>query len=65
VVEVHVNSPDGPMPARGGPDGSVTTHKWVGDGMVFYLQDVTGGVTPSASNTIGVVTVKLTTAGCP
>lgn len=65
VVEVHVGAPDGPMPARGGAEGSVTTHKWVGDGTVFYLQDVTGGAKPTAANTIGTLTVNVTTTGCP
>jgi hypothetical protein len=65
VVEVHVNAPDGAMPARGGAEGSVSTHKWVGDGTVFYLQDVTGGAKPSAANTIGTLTVNVTTTGCP
>lgn len=65
VVEVHVGAPDGAMPARGGAEGSVTTHKWVGDGTVFYLQDVTDGAKPTAANTIGKITVNVTTAGCP
>lgn len=65
TVEVHVGAPDGAMPARGGPEGYVTTHKWVGEGTVFYLQDVSDGAKPSAANTIGTVTVHLTTAGCP
>ena len=65
IVAVHIAAPDGAMPARGGAEGAVTTGKWVGDGTVFYLQDVTGGAKPTAANTIGTLTVNVTTAGCP
>jgi hypothetical protein len=65
VTEVHVNAPDGPLLARAGAEGKTTTHKWVTEAMVFYLQDVSGGAKPTAANTIGTVTVNLTTDGCP
>lgn len=65
ATEVHVNAPDGPLLARAGAEGKATTHKWVTEAMVFYLQDVSGGAHPAAANTIGIVTVSLTTNGCP
>jgi hypothetical protein len=65
LVEIHVNAPDGPMPGRLGPEGTAPVHKWVGDGTVFYLQNVPSGAKPSAANTIGILTVGVTTAGCP
>ena len=63
-VEVHVGSPDGTLFARPGTPGTSTTAKWVTDGMVFFLQDVTGGKLPSEENTIARVTVRVTTEGC-
>jgi hypothetical protein len=39
TVELHVGSPDGPLLARGGPSGTVTTGAWVVDGTTFFLQD--------------------------
>ena len=65
VVEVHVNTPDGPLLGRGGSEGVAQAHKWVVNSMVFYLQDVSGGAIPTTANTIGTLTVNLTTAGCP
>ena len=65
ATEVHVNAPDGPLLARAGAEGKATTHKWVTEGMVFYLQDVSGGAKPTAANTIGTVTVNLISDGCP
>ena len=63
-VEVHVGSPDGPGFAGGEADGQWDTGKWVVDGTVFYLQDVSGGRALTPENTIATVTVKLTQAGC-
>ena len=40
-VEIHLGSPDGPLLSHTGPVAIVPTKKWVTDGMVFYLQDVT------------------------
>jgi hypothetical protein len=58
-IEVHVNSPTGPLFASGGNSGSATTGEWVTDGMTFYLQDVTGGKALTASGTIATVVVHL------
>ncbi len=60
-VEIHVNSPNGPTLAAGGPTGSITTGNWVTDGMSFYLEDVTNGKTPSTVNTLTSLVVRLGT----
>lgn len=65
AIEVRVGKPDGDLFAKAGPDGSWKTGKWVGDGMVFYLQDVSGGKPPTAENTIATAVVSVTTVGCP
>jgi hypothetical protein len=59
AVEVHINSPTGPLFASGGNTGSATTGEWVTDGMTFYLQDVTGNKALTSSGTIGTVVVHL------
>ena len=64
LVEIHVNSPTGDLFARPAASGSAMTEKWVTNGMVFFLQDVTDGRPLTAENTVGTVTVTLTTAGC-
>ena len=66
LVEVHVNSPAGPLFSQSGSGtASSTTGKWVVDGTVFYLQDVSGGLPLTSANTLATVTVTLTTNGCP
>jgi hypothetical protein len=64
VIEVHIDSPDGPLFARQGISGTATTGKWVSEGMVFYLQDVSSGKSLTAENTLATVRVSLTTVGC-
>jgi glycosyltransferase involved in cell wall biosynthesis len=59
IVEVHVGAPDGPLFSRTRPSGSGTTEKWVQDGMVFYLQDVSGEKRLTPENTLATVTVGL------
>jgi hypothetical protein len=51
-IEIHVNSPDGPLLTYAGSSGSATAGGWVTDGMVFYLQDVSGGKSRTAANTL-------------
>ena len=58
-VEVHIIAPDGPLLSRTGSSGSATTGKWVQDGMVFYLQDVTGGKPLIPKHTLAKVTVRV------
>jgi glycosyltransferase involved in cell wall biosynthesis len=58
TVEVHINSPDGPLFSRSGPSGKASTGKWVRDGIVFYLQDVSGVGKPlTLSNTLDAIRV--------
>ncbi|MFZ0591283.1 MAG: hypothetical protein WAM39_12420 [Bryobacteraceae bacterium] len=40
TVEIHLNSPTGPLFTQQGPSGSVTTGNWVTPGLTFYLVDV-------------------------
>src|SRR5439155_636457 len=38
--------------------------QWVSNGVVFYLQDVSGGLPLTSANTLATVTVGVTSAGC-
>lgn len=64
-VEVHVGKPDGDLFASTEASGTWTTGKWVSDGMVFFLQDVSGGKALTQENTLATATVKVTSQGCP
>jgi hypothetical protein len=65
IVEVHVDSPAGPLLSRTGSSGSTTTGDWVVNGQVFYLQDVSHDEPLTPLTTIASVTVKHTQEGCP
>jgi len=58
-VQVRVGSPDGTLFAEGGSTGYATTGNWVTNGMLFYLQDVTGGKPPTPANTLAILIVQL------
>ena len=58
-IEILVGTPTGPLFADGGNRGSATTPTWVTDGMTFYVQDVSGGIPASASNTVATLVVHL------
>ena len=60
LVQVHLGSPSGPLFAEGPSMGSATTGKWVTDGMVFYLQDVSRHQPLTLNNTLSTITVHLT-----
>ena len=64
TVDVRIGSPSGPQMAHSTIEMSSTTGKWVNDGMIFYLQDVSDGKPLTPENTLATVTVKLTNAGC-
>src|SRR5205085_6732058 len=51
-VEIRVNAPDGDLLVQGGASGSITTSKWVTDGTIFYLQNVSGDLPLTAENTL-------------
>jgi glycosyltransferase involved in cell wall biosynthesis len=59
AVEVRLGAPDGPLFNRSGPYGSAATGDWVHDGMVFYLQDVSGGKPLTPANTLDVIQVRV------
>jgi len=59
VIQIHVNSPTGPLFTDYGPSGSMSTGLWVTNGTQFYLQDVSNGKSLTASNTLAVLTVSV------
>jgi glycosyltransferase involved in cell wall biosynthesis len=59
AVEVRIGAPNGPLFSRTGPSGGGATGKWVREGMVFYLQEVTGGAPLTSVGTLCSVTVGL------
>jgi hypothetical protein len=59
AVEIRIGSPNGPLFASGGNQGSSQTGPWVPDGMIFYLQDVTNGKPLTAGNTLATLVVHL------
>ncbi len=66
AVEVHVNAPDGTLfsSSPNPPTGSETTGKWITDGTIFYLQDVSGGLPLTSANTLVTLTAHTNTVGC-
>ncbi|MFZ0593126.1 MAG: Ig-like domain repeat protein [Bryobacteraceae bacterium] len=59
TVEIHIGAPDGPLFAQGGTQGSATASGWVSDGLMFYLQDVSGGKPLTPANTLATVQTHL------
>ncbi len=59
AVEIRLNRPDGELFTSGGSRGSARTAAWVADGMMFFLQDVSGGRPLSAENTLASVAVRM------
>jgi hypothetical protein len=57
TVEIHVGSPCGTLFAAGGSKGSAETGAWVSNGLMFYLQDTTGGKPLTSANTLATVNV--------
>jgi hypothetical protein len=62
VIEIHIGAVDGELFTQEGNRGSAQTGSWVSDGMVFYLQDVTGGKPLTADYTLATLTVHLQTS---
>lgn len=54
-VDIRIGAVNGNSLGRQGPFGTTTTGEWVSDGMMFYLQDVSGGKALTAENTLGTV----------
>ena len=59
AVEIRLGRPDGRLVSRGAFEGKEETGNWVGDGMIFYLQDVTDGSPLSFENTLDAVRVTV------
>jgi 6-phosphogluconolactonase len=58
-LEIHIGAPNGPSMGRQLSWGSATTGNWVADGMMFFLQDVSGGKPLDAANTLATVRVSV------
>lgn len=58
-VELRIGGPNGKLFARGGSQGSAPTGHWVGNGMTFYLQDLTAPDPAADSATLGRLTVVI------
>jgi len=63
-VQVRAGAPNGTLVGSGGPSGNVTTGKWVTNGTVFYLQNVSNGLPLTSANTLATRTVGVITTGC-
>lgn len=59
TVEVHVGSPSGTILSQAGSKATMTTGLWVPNGMIFYLQNVTGGLPLTSANTLATVTAQV------
>jgi parallel beta-helix repeat protein len=59
LIEIHTNSPDGPLFTMQGSRGTIQTGPWVSDGLTFYLQDVTGGKPLTSDYTLATLVVHL------
>jgi peptidoglycan/xylan/chitin deacetylase (PgdA/CDA1 family) len=58
-VEIHIDAPDGPLFCKARGSGSAITGRWVHDGMIFYLQDVSDSKPLISDNTLATVTVSI------
>jgi hypothetical protein len=62
-IEIHLDSPNGPLFTLEGNRGSLQTGVWVGEGATFYMQDVSGGKPLTADYTLATLVVHLQTTG--
>lgn len=62
AIEIHVDSPDGPIFTSGPPSGAMQTGMWVSDGTKFYLQDASNGNGAAVANTLVMLTVTMQAA---
>jgi hypothetical protein len=60
AFEVHVGAPNGPLFSSGNESGHARAEGWVTNGMQFFLQDVSGGKSLDAKNTLASVKVQVT-----
>lgn len=59
IIQVRVGAPNGPLFTDNFNAGSMMTGKWVTNGMVFFLQDVSYGQALTAANTLATLTVTV------
>lgn len=65
VITVRMNSPNGVgVPASGPSAGEQKTGKWVPDGTVFYLQDITADLPLAPEHTLATAVAHVTSQGC-
>ncbi|HXR75788.1 MAG TPA: trypsin-like peptidase domain-containing protein [Bryobacteraceae bacterium] len=57
-VEIHLGYPNGPLLSYTSAVAAVPTGKWVTDGMVFYLQDVSQGQSRTLDHTLATITAN-------
>ena len=62
-VEVHLDAPRGPLLNGSGRSRDGSVRRWVEDGDVFYLQDVSGGKPLVAAHTLDMARVTIELAG--
>ena len=66
TIEIHVGRPNGDLFTRSEqPSGEASTNKWVKDGTLFYLQDVSDGRPLKPEQTIAILQVHVNRNGCP
>jgi hypothetical protein len=66
TVEVRIGSPDGGLFSHTGSGGGTQeTGKWINDGLLVHLQDVSDGKPLTPGNTIAKIQLHVTTEGCP
>jgi hypothetical protein len=58
-VEIRVGAHNGALLSRTGSSGSASTGKWIYDGMMVFLQDVSDGAALASENTLGSVIVNV------
>ncbi len=58
-TELRLGRPDGLLLSRAGFEGKKMTGEWVGDGMTFYLQNVSDDLPLTLANTLDVVSVAV------
>lgn len=56
-IQIRLNTPNGELFTDMGNNGSLITGAYVGNGMKFYLQDVSNGKALTPANTLAVLTV--------
>ncbi len=64
AIELRLGSPSGRLFGHMGPQGQATTGKWLRDGALIYLQDVSDSRPLTSQNTLAIVEISLTEDEC-